>query len=333
MRQRVLTGKEAIVGTESEVGPAVHRLGEKQRTQPTRETGRHGGVEEQPHVTAVARPRPFERCGHAPPGAGRQIGGCVVCPGLAVEVDGQEVAGLVEQHRVDAHREGLARIVRTGQVPVDHVVGDRKELPVGTDGALDSRLLAHTGPPLVGARRGIARLAGAQALEAAWPDVLASSEEGAEQGDLGLGGGAFVYARGFVHGHCKWTVSRNEPYDGSTLHGARPASSYSLMAVPGNSRCRRSHTSECSANTVIHTDQKPCALAKSITRSTTSKPPGPASLVLRHGTAVHRSHDSIRLGRRHRVLVAEAARPLHPQKRDVGRIVRKRLFKSIKPFA
>ena len=188
VRQRVLAGKEAIIGTEPEVGPVVHRLGEKQRAQPARETGRHGGVEEQPDVTAVPRPRTFERRGHSPSGAGRQIGRCVVPPALAVEVDGQEMTGLIEQHRVDAHREGLARIVRTGQVPADHIVGDRQELPVGTDGAPDSRFLAHTGPPLVGARRGIAGLAGAQALEAARINVLAPPKEGAEQDDLGLCG-------------------------------------------------------------------------------------------------------------------------------------------------
>ena len=154
VRQRVLAGKEAVIGAESEVGPVVHRLGEEQRAQPARETGRHGGVEEQPYVTAVSRPRPFERRGHAPPGAGRQIGGCVVSPGLAVEVDGEEMTGLVEQHRVDAHREGRTPIVRTGQVPADGTssvtgrncrLGQTAHLILGFSHTPGRHSLAHAG--------------------------------------------------------------------------------------------------------------------------------------------------------------------------------------------
>ena len=222
VRQRVLAGKEPVIGTESEVGPLIHRLGEQQRAQPPRETRRHLGVEEQPDMTAVPRPRPFERRGHAPPGAGRQIGGGVVPPGIAVEVDGEEMTGLVEPHGVQAHREGGACTVRAGQMPADHVVGDRQELSVGADGALDSRLLAHPGPPLVGARRSVAGLAGAQALEAARIDVLAPPEEAAEQGDLAVGGGAAMHPRGFVRvdfGHCRSPELAEESSSGGA---ARP---------------------------------------------------------------------------------------------------------------
>ena len=51
----------------------------------------------------------------------------ILAPAGLVEVDGEEEARLVQEHRVDARDEGLPVVVVAGQVPANDVVGHRKE--------------------------------------------------------------------------------------------------------------------------------------------------------------------------------------------------------------
>ena len=76
-------------------------------------------------------------------------------------------------------------LIPAGQVPADHVVGDRQESAVGTLRTLDPRLLADTAHPLVRASRCIP-LAGPSALEASRVDIFAPAKERSEEADLGL---------------------------------------------------------------------------------------------------------------------------------------------------
>jgi hypothetical protein len=71
---------------------------------------------------------------------------------LLVEVDRQEEARFVLQHRVDARDKRLALVVLSGQTPPDHVVGHREKTPVKTLRALDSRFLADAANPFVRTR-------------------------------------------------------------------------------------------------------------------------------------------------------------------------------------
>ena len=199
--QSVLTRKETVVRTKAEIGPVIHGFSEKQRPQPARQTRRYSLVEEQPNVSAVSRSRTFERSGDSPPGTDCEIGGCVLTPPLAVEIDHQKVTAFIEQHGIEAHRERLAVIVCARQVPTHHSVGDGEEPPVGAVGALDLRLFAHARSPLVGTCGRITRPTGCQALESARIDVLTPPKQRAKQGDLTFGAGAVTHNSDFVHGH------------------------------------------------------------------------------------------------------------------------------------
>ena len=69
-------------------------------------------------------------------------------------------------------------------MPVDRLVRYLPERLIGTGAALDARLAADSGRPLVGADRRIARLARPGVVPALRIDVLAAAKPGSEQCDL-----------------------------------------------------------------------------------------------------------------------------------------------------
>lgn len=99
-----------------------------------------------------------------------------------IEVNREEVASVVLQQRVHPDR------VPTGQMVVDHGVGQRDQQAVTAVATLDARLLADTGAPLVGTGRGVTGLACGFALPANRIDIGSTPKKAAEQCDL-LGGG------------------------------------------------------------------------------------------------------------------------------------------------
>jgi len=74
----------------------------------------------------------------------------VLAPFGLVKVHGEKVAGIVSQERVDADR------LLAGKVALDDRVRYRYQQTIAAISALDARLLADTGTPLVGTRRGVA---------------------------------------------------------------------------------------------------------------------------------------------------------------------------------
>ncbi len=184
LRERVLIGKETVVRVQPDAWSSFHRLGQEERTELPREGRRNRLLEEEPDVPATSRSRPLRRCRQVARAAGVDERRHVLLPPVLVEVDSQEEAGLVPQHRVDTCHEGVAGVVVARQVPPDDVVGDGKEAPVGTVATLDTRLLADPANPLVRTGRGIAGLARPAALEPARVDVLPASEQRTEQSDL-----------------------------------------------------------------------------------------------------------------------------------------------------
>ncbi|MNR09115.1 hypothetical protein D3C85_1253050 [compost metagenome] len=64
-----------------------------------------------------------------------------------VKIHRQEVAGVVWQQRVNADDN------ISGQMLVEHLIGQRQELAERAISALDPWLLTHTGSPFIGARR------------------------------------------------------------------------------------------------------------------------------------------------------------------------------------
>ena len=70
-------------------------------------------------------------------------------PIALVEIDSQEEARLIQEHRIHAGHESLSGIVTAGEVPTNHVVGHGEEATIRTLGALDARLVADAANPFV----------------------------------------------------------------------------------------------------------------------------------------------------------------------------------------
>ena len=77
------------------------------RPESARQDGGNRLFEEQPDVSAAARSRSFEGAGKAQTSAAVQKRHGICLPSCLVEIDGEEVAGLIQEQRVDASDERL----------------------------------------------------------------------------------------------------------------------------------------------------------------------------------------------------------------------------------
>jgi hypothetical protein len=105
-------------------------------------------------------------------------------PTLFVQIDGEEEAGLVEEHWVDAGDERVSLGVFPGKVPADDFVGDGEEALVWALAAFDPGFLANAADPFVAAGGLVSGPACFPAFEAAGIYIFASAEEGTEQFDF-----------------------------------------------------------------------------------------------------------------------------------------------------
>jgi hypothetical protein len=135
-------------------------------------------------VSATPGTRALESGGQAETSTAAHEGDRIRLPSCLVEIDGQRVAGLVEQHRVDACDEWLIAGVSPRQMPSDDLVCDREETAMRAHRTLDPGLLTDAPHPLVGARGRIAGLPGLSALEPTRVNVFAAAEQRSEEGDL-----------------------------------------------------------------------------------------------------------------------------------------------------
>ncbi|MEO7272115.1 MAG: hypothetical protein ABIX28_08365 [Vicinamibacterales bacterium] len=97
LRPRVLTREQAVIGVEADVGPLLHRLGKKVRSESACQGGRNGGLEEQRHMPTAARPSAFEGSKEAEATAALKECHGIGLPTGLVEIDRREEAGLVEE--------------------------------------------------------------------------------------------------------------------------------------------------------------------------------------------------------------------------------------------
>lgn len=124
---------------------------------------------------------------------------------LAVEINGEEAASIVEQKGIDAGDERAAASVRShairaAKMAFDHVWRHGDELLVRTVPALHLRLAADAAHPFVGTRRRMARSASFGVVSTHWKDIGPSAKETTEEGDL-------ICARGAVRdGRCYRTL-------------------------------------------------------------------------------------------------------------------------------
>jgi len=186
LRHRVLVGKQAVVQIESNIRPALHRLRQQMRSEPSSQPGRDCTVEEDPDVSSATGARAFERGSYARAATCRKEGLGIFAPAGLVEVDRQEAAGLVLEQRVDPCDERLPVASHPRQMPPNDFIGHRKKAPMRASRTLDVRLITDSPHPFMGARGQVAGLPGLPALETAGIHVLTPPEEGTKECDLGV---------------------------------------------------------------------------------------------------------------------------------------------------
>ena len=142
------------------------------------ERGGHWFSEEDPHMPAVARSRPFECSRNRLGPTGSQEGLHVPSPRPPIEVGGEESAGVVHPDGIDADR------VTAAQVRLDHFVRHGQKGLMGADPALDFGLAADAGLPFVAARGRIARPPVSDVLPALRKHIVTTAKQATEQSDL-----------------------------------------------------------------------------------------------------------------------------------------------------
>lgn len=182
---RVLVREEAIVRVQTDVRSALHGLGEQVGTEPARQRCGNGALEEQPDMPSPPRTRAFESGAQAQTPTALHERHRIGLPAGLVEVDSQEVAGLIHEERVHSSDEWLPTVVSPGEMPTNEVVGYRQEAAMRAHRALDPRLFADAPHPLIRAGRRVAGPTGLPALEPSGVDAFAPSEQRSEEGNLG----------------------------------------------------------------------------------------------------------------------------------------------------
>ena len=174
-RHRVLTREEPVVRVHAQLVTRRHRLRDHVAAHLAGGGRRHRLQEEEPHVRPVPRPRPLDQCGQAKPSRSFSERPHILLPCALVEVYGEEPAGLVREHRVDAHH------MLAAQMPQHRSVIHGSERLVRAVPALYLWQLAHTLDELVRAGGRVPWLARLLAHESGRVEVVATAKEQAEK--------------------------------------------------------------------------------------------------------------------------------------------------------
>ena len=140
---RVLIRKQAVVGAELQLAGACAGVADEGGTQPASIACRHAGGEEDPRVCPIAGAGDFKRDRHAQRIARAGEGARILSPLGIIEVHRQKVAGVIREQRINPHG------VPAGEVVEDRLARDRDQRAVLAVAALDPRLFADAGAPLV----------------------------------------------------------------------------------------------------------------------------------------------------------------------------------------
>ena len=181
--QCVLVGKHPVVGDEGNTTASVHSGSQQRIAKPARLSEGNGLGKKQPNMRALTGARPLQRERDAVCAADIRDGAGAVLPVGVVEVQRQQIAGLVRQHRVQADDIAPLR-VPPGQVTVDCCVVQRAQHAVGTFGARHTSFLTQAGLPFVGADRAVATFLRLFAVPAQGVNIGAAAKQGTKETDL-----------------------------------------------------------------------------------------------------------------------------------------------------
>ena len=143
LRKRVLVGEETVVRIKPDARPAFHRFGQEVRAELARQRGRNRLLEEEPDVPAIARTRTLESRRQIQTTTGFEERSRVLLPLRLIQIGRQEEAGLIPEHRVNAHDEVAPGVVMAGKMPAYHLIRHGQEMLIRASGAFDPGLLAQ----------------------------------------------------------------------------------------------------------------------------------------------------------------------------------------------
>src|SRR6185295_10057680 len=104
-------------------------------------------------MSAATGSGPFQCCRNAKSTTGFDKCPTVLDPAFLVEIDGKEKTCLVLKHGVNACNERFADVIKSREMPTNHLVGQQQKLSILALRALNPRLLADTANPFVAAGR------------------------------------------------------------------------------------------------------------------------------------------------------------------------------------
>ena len=103
--QGVMIGKKPVIRRQADFRAAFHGFSEKIRAHIPRHAGGNGLGEEEPKVAALARAGAFQSDRQRQPLAGLPQRPGVLLPGVAIEIDGNQITGFVREHGIQTHDE------------------------------------------------------------------------------------------------------------------------------------------------------------------------------------------------------------------------------------
>ena len=205
--QRVLIGKHAVVGSERNAAAGIHGGAQQCVAELARLGAGDGFGKKQPDMGALAGAGTFQRERDTVRTANARNSAGTVLPVGVIEVQRQQIAGLVRQHGVQT--DNIPPLcISPGQVTVDGCVIQWAQHAVRAFGAGHTPFLTQAGLPFVGADRAVAAFLRLFAMPAQGVDIGAAAEQGAKQANF-LGGGTGAGDRGGVSlaERCAWGVA------------------------------------------------------------------------------------------------------------------------------
>ncbi len=104
-RHCILARKKPIVGSESDIGDAFHRVGNKEGSETARQCRRNRLLEKDPRMSTVSGSGPLNGNRYSMTHASVSKSKGISSPFTFIEIRGQKRTSIIREHRIDAHNE------------------------------------------------------------------------------------------------------------------------------------------------------------------------------------------------------------------------------------
>lgn len=147
--QGVLIWKQPVIGVQSDFRAEFHCLSQEEGAEVSGKPGWSRLFEEQPNVSAVARPGTLQGTRKRVVVTYPQDRLSITTPVVPVEIHCQKSAGFVQEHRINTHDEGAPSFIHSGEMAPDDFISDGQQFTVGTRRTLNTGFFTEPANPLV----------------------------------------------------------------------------------------------------------------------------------------------------------------------------------------